>query len=686
MSSDVFLTAVKKLTDANLTVIELIDAAERLRAAGEIELVTQLYKIWISFNQENRLLYVAYFNYSVVLSGNHDYAGAKDALERAIASNPDFHPAYINLGSVYEKLGQLDEAVSRWLDLSNRLAQITGSAIGFKTEALKQVGRILEAHQRLPLAENALKQSLEINPNQRDVAQHFIAARLVQCEWPVVVPWDGVSRDALMKGFGPLSMAVYTDDPLLQLATAWRYGKESVGYPAPRPEADRRTSSSTRLRVGYISSDLRDHAIGYLMAELFELHDRKAVEVFAYYSGTPPSGAVHTRIKSAVEHWVDITGMNDEAAAARIAADGVDILVDVNGYTRDARTKVFAMRPAPILVNWLGYPGTMGTPYHQYIIADDWIIPPDHEMYYTEKVARLPCYQPNDRKRVISPQRPTRADAGLPDDAFVYCCFNGCQKISRFTFERWLTILQRVPKSVLWLLDAGDANTLLKTLAEQRGISPDRVVFAAKLANPLHLARYPLGDLFLDTAPYGAHTTASDALWMGVPILTLTGRSFASRVCGSLARSAGLADFVCATPEEYIERAVSLGNNPAEMQRYKQQLAANRNSCVLFDMNLLTSRLEGLYKQMWNDLQNGAIPRPDPLNLDVYQDVGIEHDHDAVEMMGMKDYHGWYKERLVARHQRCPIPPDRRLWTENDIAHAEGRVEEQKAPARKRKA
>jgi len=686
MASDVFLSAVKKLTDGTLPVVELIDAAERLRAAGEIELVVQLYKIWISFNQDSRLLYVAYFNYSVVLSGSGDYAGAKDALERAIASNPDFYAAYINLGGINEKLGKADEAVTRWLELSNRLSQITGPAIGFKTEALKQIGRVLETHQRLAQAENVLKQSLEINPNQRDVAQHFIAARLVQCAWPVVVPWEGVSRDALMKGFGPLSMAVYTDDPLLQLATAWRYGKESVGYPAPRPEADRRESPSGRLRIGYVSSDLRDHAIGYLMAEIFELHDRAAVEVFAYYCGVPPSGAVHTRIKSGVEHWVDITGMNDEAAAARIAADGIDILVDVNGYTRDARTKVFAMRPAPILVNWLGYPGTMGTPYHHYIIADDWIIPPEHEIYFTEKVARLPCYQPNDRKRVIAPQRPTRAEAGLPEDAFVYCCFNGTQKISRFTFERWLTILQRVPKSVLWLLDAGDANNRLKALAEQRGVSPDRLVFAAKLANPHHLARYPLGDLFLDTAPYGAHTTASDALWMGVPILTLSGRSFASRVCGSLARSAGLPDLVCATPAEYIERAVALGTDPAQIQRYKQKLEAGRNSCVLFDMNLLVRRLEGLYKQMWKELQAGEIPRPDPLNLELYQDVGIEHDHDAVEMLGVQDYHGWYKERLASRHLRCPIPPDRRLWTADDIARIEGRLDEQKTPARKRKA
>lgn len=683
MASDaLFLSAVKKLTERNLALVEMIGIADALRAAGDISLVLQLYKLWLNFNQDNPLRYVAYFNCAVTLSSSGEWIAAKEALEHAVAVNPDFFPAYINLGNIHETLGSLEGAVAQWTTIVDRLAPITGAAIRFKTTGLKQIARVLQTKQQSASAERILRQSLEIDENQRDVAQHYVALRLAQCEWPVISPWEGVSRNALMMGVGPLSMSVYTDDPMLQLAAAWNYNRQpSVGggataRPQLKPRAAEPAPHSGRRRIGYVSSDLRAHAIGYLMAEIFGLHDRSKVEVFAYYCGIPNDDATKTRIKGAVDHWIDITGMNDDAAAARIAADGIDILIDVNGYTRDARTAVFGRYPAPINVNWLGYPGSMGSPSHHYIIADDWIIPPDHELYYTEKVVRLPCYQPNDRKRVIAADRPSRQDAKLPDDAMVYCCFNGLQKVSRFTFERWMTILQRVPNSVLWLL-AGSEEThkRLADFAVQHGVAADRLIFAEKLGNPSHLARYPLADLFLDTAPYGAHTTASDALWMGVPILTLSGRGFASRVCGSLARSAGLPDMVCSTPDEYIERAVALGNDRAQIQRLKERLTGTRDTCVLFDMDSLVRHLEALYGQMWADYQQGRLPRPDLTNLDVYLEVGIEDDHEAVEVQTIKDYHAWYKAKLARRHQVLPIGPDRRLWTAADIAATNGAAE-----------
>jgi predicted O-linked N-acetylglucosamine transferase (SPINDLY family) len=278
------------------------------------------------------------------------------------------------------------------------------------------------------------------------------------------------------------------------------------------------TPRSGRLRIGYVSSDLREHAVGFLTAEIFELHDRDAVEVFAYYTGPNMTDATRARIEATVDHWTDISGLGDAEAARRIVHDEIDILVDVNGYTKDGRTKLFARRPAPIIVNWLGFPGTMGTPHHNYIVADDRVIPKEFEKYYTEKVLRLPCYQSNDRRRVVAEHRPSRAEAGLPEDAFVYCCFNGPQKITRSTFGRWMTILKGVPNSVLWLLSSNAlTDERLRQLAAQHDVAPERLIFAPKLRNEYHLARYPLADLFLDSAPYGAHTTASDALWMGVP-------------------------------------------------------------------------------------------------------------------------------------------------------------------------
>jgi predicted O-linked N-acetylglucosamine transferase (SPINDLY family) len=665
-----YASALKTLAERNLTVIELIQTAEALRASGAMELNLDLYKRWIAANQGNPLLYVAHFNHSVVLTSLGDLAGAREALQSAIALQPDFCPARINLGGIFERLGAADQAIAQWTAVVNHLAPITGVAVGHKLAALKQIGRVLETN--FPAnAEMVLRQSLEIDPTQRELVEHFVALRLQQCEWPIVSA-SGVPKHALMRKMGPLPMAIYTDDPLLQLATAWDYNKDTIGYPVPCPDVKPRALNSGRLRVGYLSSDLRSHAIGSLMPEVFELHDRSKVEVFAYYCGIAAEDPIKVRLRSAIEHWVDISSMDDDSAARRIAADRIDILIDVNGYTREARTGLLAMRPAPIIVNWLGYPGTMGSPYHHYIIADDWIIPKDHEIYFSEKVVRLPCYQPNDRKRVIATRRPTRAEAKLPDNAFVYCCFNGAQKISRFTFQRWMTILGRVPGSVLWLLDGGEeTRKRLLELAAQSGIGPERLVFAPRIAHPDHLARYPLADLFLDTAPYGAHTTASDALWMGVPILTLSGHSFASRVCGSLARSAGVPDLVCATPEEFVERAIALGGNRAELQRYKDRIEAGRQTCVLFDMNVLVKHLEALYQEMWQEFHKGQRPRPDLTNLDVYQEVGIEDDHDALEILAIKDYRTWYRDKLARRHRRCAIGPDRRVWTAAAIAAAE---------------
>jgi predicted O-linked N-acetylglucosamine transferase (SPINDLY family) len=676
MTNAVFLSAVEKIKEKQLTISMLITAAVELRNQGNIDLAIQLYSTWIQENPTDPLLYAVYFNNSASMSDIGDFQRSREALEKAIEINPDFYPAYINLGTVLERLGLAGQAVVTWTSLANRLGVITGGAIKYKLEALKQIGRVLEMNQLAPNAEIVLKQSLEIDPRQIDVAQHFIALRLGQCETPVVPTWEGADRKTLMRGMGPLSMSIYSDDPMLQLTSGWNYNKQSIGYPPVdlREECSKPRPPKQRRRIGYVSSDLRYHAVGFIIGELFEVHNRKDFEIFAYYCGTAPKDDLHDRIKSSVEHWVDITGMDDVTAARRIVDDGIDILVDINGYTRDARTKMFSMRPAPIIVNWLGYPGSLGTPYHNYIVADDAIIPKEYEKYYSEKVLRLPCYQPNDRKRVIAPTKPTRADAKLPEDVMVYCCFNGAQKISQFTLERWMTILTRVPDSVLWLLDGTEfSNKNIVEYANKRGIASERIIFATKLTNPNHLARYPLADLFLDTTPYGAHVTASDALWMGVPILTFPGRCFASRVCGSLVKSAGLPELICDGPDDYIEKAVQLGNNRKKIAQMKKHLAKERDSCVLFDTDLLVKSMEKLYKKMWDEYSAGKLPIPDLSNLDSYFDVGCEINHEAVEVLTIDDYDSIYQDKFSYWHKYSPIRADNRLWTATDIANAESK-------------
>jgi predicted O-linked N-acetylglucosamine transferase (SPINDLY family) len=663
-------TALTLLGDdliGSLSVGDLIKAAEMRKASLNAQAAVELYDAWIRRNGAHPFLHAVLFNASVLLSEAGALERARALLEQAIATNPDFIPAHINLGRIYERMGGTGLAVIQWSNAIDRLSAITGTSISHKITALNQMARVLEGANRDAAAEATLRQSLDLDPHQREPLQHLLALRQRQCEWPVIAPLERLDTRTQLKGMSPLSLAAYTDDPMLQLASAWSYSLRETGAPAPivRPPAAKDSGSDGRLKIGYVSSDLRHHAIGFLTAEVYGLHDRSKVEVFAYYCGPDLPDPLQARIKSEVDHWVPISGLDDEQAARRIAEDGIQILVDVNGYTRDGRVKLFALRPAPVIVNWLGFPGSTGSPYHHYLVADDWIVPPESEIFYSEKVLRLPCYQPNDRRRIVSSRRPTRAEAGLPEEAVVYCCFNGVHKLNRFTLDRWLAILSQTPGAVLWLLDGGGtANAQLHDYAKARGVDPRRIVFAAKQANPDHLARYPLADVFLDTTPYGAHTTASDALWMGVPVVTLSGRSFASRVCGSLVRSAGLPELVCDTPEAFVARAVALGNDAEMRKGFQQRLSETRDSSVLFDTPGLVRSLEELYRSMWSDYERGELPRPDLANLDVYLEVGAEQPHEEVEVRSIGAYEEWWRSNLAARHARRPFPNDRRFWPE----------------------
>ncbi|RTL63220.1 MAG: glycosyl transferase [Hyphomicrobiales bacterium] len=669
MTQELFLTAVKKAISQDLSVADLFGVTEQLKAAGENALALQLYDIWIGQNAANPLLHAVRFNYGVALSDDGKLERARDVFLEAIKTNPEFIPPYINIGTLYERLGQLDQSIAHWTQAANVLGAITAESINYKLTALKQIGRVLEGAKIDANAEAVLRQSLEIDPFQRDVSQHWIALRQGQCKWPVIEPFARMTRRRLMKGISPLSTACQMDDPIFQLANAYHYNQTDVlkGSKVPAAWAPPKGPRNRRLRIGYVSSDLREHAVGFLTAEIFGLHDRSKVEVFGYYSGVKTNDAMQARIKATFDHWADITDYKDEAAIQKIRDDGIDILIDLNGYSKDARLNVFAARPAPIIVNWLGFPGTMGSPYHNYIIADDFIIPKEHEAYFTEKVLRLPCYQPNDRKRAVA-DCPTRAQVGLPEGAIVYCCFNGTQKITAQTYDQWMQILRGVPNSVLWLLSGSDeTNERLKVEAEKRGVSRERIVIADKRANAHHLARYRLADLFLDTFPYGAHTTASDALWLGVPILTYPGRGFAARVCGSLVIAAGLPELVCASQEHYVRRAMELGNDPALLKAMRAKLELGRASCTLFDMPRLVQSLEGLYEEMWTDYAEGRLPLPDLSNLEVLHDIGCEEGHDerVAKAQDLTAYHGVYRDSLAARGAYSTLAYDRRLRVRN---------------------
>lgn len=607
------------------TIAALFRDADNLEATEGAAAAADLYKRWVALNPDDPHLAPALFNMAVVAQRSGDPHAAINALRAALKLDPDFHPPYINLGRALEDLGQVGSAVSQWLALVNRIPAVNGPTLRHKLIALHQLGRVLEFNHADAPAEDALRQAIDLSPESAQAVQHWIALRQKQCKWPVVQGWDGVEAKRLLANVSPLSAAVMIDDPLFQLARNASYARQSIARPSQVfDHRSRQGDRPARLKIGYVSSDLREHAVGFGLTEAMELHDRSRFDIHAYYCGIPREDATRARIRSAVEHWTDITGMSDDAAAAQIAADGIDILVDVNGYTRDARTAVFARRPAPIAANWFGFPGSMATPYHHYVIADAHVAPEGSEIYFTERVLRLPCYQPNDRKRPIAAEPPQRSAEGLPDRGFVFCCLNGTQKITPQVFGAWMKILAAAEGSVLWLLESSaDTNARLRAMAAASGIAPERLCFAPKRPNPQHLARYALADLFLDTFPYGAHTTASDAMWMGTPVLTLEGRGFAARVCAGLVKSAGMADLVCTSLEDYVSRAIAIAEVPGAAADLRRRLRANRETAVLFDTPQLVKGLEALYDRMWDEFRTGDLPVPNLVNLPIYEEIGL---------------------------------------------------------------
>ena len=655
-------------TFSNMSLFQILGAIESLPQDTAKGRKLELYEAWISNNQNNPQIYMMYFNYGSNLSSENKLNEAKEVLEAAIRSNPEFMPTYINLGFVYERLGMVDAAIDAWMTIANKTTIITQENINFKTSALKQIGRVRESRVELALSEEILHRSIETDPNQRDVIQHWVVMRQRQCKWPAVRPFPNCTSETILKTMAPVSLAAYSDDPLLQLGSAYAYNRIDVGWPqkihTAGPWIPPETPRSGRFRIGYLSSDYRHHAIGFLMAQVFELHNRDAVEVFVYYCGPHSPDFIQARIMGTVDHWTDINGMSNEKAACQILSDGIDILIDVNGYTNFARTSLLALRPAPIIVNWLGYPGTMGSPYHDYIIADAHLIPEKYELFYSERVVRLPCYQPNDRKREVPSPNVTREMLGLPEHATVYCCFNGLQKITPFVFHCWMMILALVPDSVLWLLvDSPNDRQRLQELAAGYNISPDRLHFVKWASNADHLARYHLADVILDTWPYGAHTTASDALWMGVPVVTLSGRSFASRVCGSLATAAGIGDLVCETPQDYVRKAVNLGQDRSLVGHYKEFLTFHRDHRTLFDTAKLGRHLEGLFVDMWDEVQSGILRQPKLTNLEIYQEIGAELYQNDIDHLPDHEFFDLYRRQLAYRDSISPIPSDSRLWT-----------------------
>ena len=540
----------------------------------------------------------AWNNRATLLADQHRLPEAIDSASRAIAAQPNFAEAFANRGSARWQLHQTSEALA---DFNQALA-INPDL----TSALSNRARLLWSERRdFEPARRDLEHLLKRDPNFPLAKGDLFYVRASIGDWmhfDADVASLTRATDAGELAVQPFIYQACATSSASLLANARTYASRE--YP-PRPPLTLQPASG-KIRLGYVCGEFRGHATSYLSVGLFEQHDRSRFDVIGFDNGTGDDSPTRARLEKAFDPLISIKDLSDEQAARRIAEERIDILVNLNGYYGDHRMGVFAHRPAPVQVNWLGFPGTLGASTIDYIIADKVVLPEAEQSFYTEQVAWLPgSYQINDNRRATSPRTPARAEAGLPDDAFVFCNFNQPYKLSPAMLKRWLAILTRVPGSVLWLWSNNSAfEANIKRFAGAQtiggGVDPARIIIAPPMAQPDHLARLALADLFLDSLPYNAHTTASDALWAGVPLLTCTGATFAGRVATSLLMAANLPELITTTVQDYEDRAVALANDRQALRVLRARLSHQRDSCALFDTQAFTHHLELAFTTMAN--------------------------------------------------------------------------------------
>jgi protein O-GlcNAc transferase len=532
------------------------------------------------------------------------YNDAFAAYERAMDLQPDFAEAWLGCGNVSAGLQQYSDALAAY-----------EKAIALKPDLARAWlgrGNMFAQFARFQDATAAYDKALNLSPDLEHAAGNRLHAKLRICDWTDLEAETANLLSAIRerkKVSHPFSILSIPSSPADQLQCAEGYLASEL--PRFAPIWDRQAYSHDKIRVAYLSSDLRDHPIGYLTAGLFEQHDRARFEVTAISLATEQSSDFSRRIKAAFDRFIDCRLQSDQEIAEFVRQLEIDIIVDLNGFTQNGRPGVFARRPAPIQVNYLGYSGTMGADYFDYIIADPVVIPEQQFEFYSEKVVWLPdSFMVNDAARRIAARTPSRGELRLPEQEFVFCSFNQSYKLNPTIFDIWMRLLKHIDGSVLWMReDDATAPKNLRLEAERRGVASERLVFAPRAADIAeHLARQRQADLFLDTLPYNAHTTASDALWAGLPVVTCLGSTFAGRVAGSLLRACGLPELITESLPEYEALALTLAREPEHLASLKAKLALNRDTCPLFDTKRFVRQIEAAYHGMWHANLSGLPP------------------------------------------------------------------------------
>ena len=570
-----------------------------------------------------------YFNLAKSHTELGEVSEALNQYSKAIQLKPSFAEAWTNKSNILCKLKRLDEALAaseKAIQLMPNLAEAWSSrgfilyrmklydeaiASSEKSTQLKpdlaepyyNLGNIFHYQKEFELAIRNYEKTHNLDPEYEYVTGAILRVKMSICIWE---NFDN-QRNLILhkihageKASEPFAIATFADAPSTKRICSEIWVQEryplntSLGpiYKNPKKK---------KIILGYYSADFRNHAVSFLIAELFELHNQEQFELIAFTFGPEVKDEMHNRLSKSFNQFIDIRNKSDQEVAILSRKLGVDIAIDLVGLTRDCRPGIFSFRAAPIQVNYLGYPGTMGTNFIDYVIADNTLIPAKSQEFYSEKIIYLPdSYQVNDRKKIIADKQFSRAELGLPEDSFVFCCFNNNYKILPTTFLGWMRVLRAVEGSVFWLFQDNDwVTNNLKKEAEKQGVESSRLIFAKHMFLPEHLARHRQADLFLDTFPYNAHTTASDALWAGLPVLTMKGESFASRVAASLLTAIDLPELITNSQEHYEALAIELATNPAKLKAIKAKLETNRLTTPLFDTPRFTKHLEDAYTKMY---------------------------------------------------------------------------------------
>jgi protein O-GlcNAc transferase len=527
------------------------------------------------------------------------------SFNRAVAVAPGYAEAHNNRGIALVALGRKDEAIEAY----RKALEIRPEFV----EAHNNLAHVLRMADRRAEALASYEKVLALNPGHAYAPGMLVSTAAAICEWRGRAERIQRLVDGMRAGepvATPFALLGISGDPADQLACASAYARRRFpAAPAPLWRGERYRHE--RIRVAYLSADFRDHPVAWLIAELIERHDRHRFETIGVSFGPEAPSAMRERLEGAFERFVDVRAKSDAEIAAWLRESEVDIAVDLVGHTLEARTGIFARRPAPVQVNYLGFPGTMGAGYYDYIIADAFVVPEGAQGSYSEKIARLPdTFQANGAGKTMAAHAPARDRAGLPERGFVYCCFNNSYKITPETFDVWMRVLKAVDGSVLWLATGdGTARANLAREAQARGVAPERLVFTPRVKQEDYLARYRLADLFLDTLPFNAGTTASDALWAGLPVLTCAGATFTGRMAGSLLNAIGLPELVTHRLEDYEALAIELATRPEPLRAIKGKLAANRLTAPLFDVERFRRHIEAAYRTMWEITQRGEPAR-----------------------------------------------------------------------------